>query len=153
MKEGRKHLKIFCWIIVGLIICLDQLTKYIALDKLVDSESLPVIKNVFHLTLVKNSGIAFGLFPNGTIIFIIFSFLAVGIILGILSKKKIPEILPDTALSLILGGAIGNLIDRLCRGGYVVDFLDFRIWPVFNVADSAISVGVVLLSIYILKQK
>ncbi len=151
-KRNKKYIKLFCWIIVGLIICLDQLTKYIALDKLVGSESLPLIKNIFHLTLVKNSGIAFGLFPNGTIIFIIFSFLAAGIILGILLKKKIPEILPDTALALILGGAAGNLIDRL-RWGYVVDFFDFRIWPVFNIADSAISVGVVLLSFYILKKR
>lgn len=137
-------------IIVILVLCLDQLTKHLILSRITVGQSLPIIENIFHLTLVKNSGIAFGLFPQGTNIFIIFSFLVIFLILIILWKKKELKILPRIALALILAGAIGNLIDRL-RWGYVIDFLDFRIWPVFNLADTSITIGVILLSVYLFR--
>ena len=113
----------------------------------------PILPNVFHLTLVHNTGVAFGLMRNsgllvtiGTIGVILFFcwFLARG---AALQGK-----LFGFSSSLILGGAIGNLIDRL-RVGAVIDFLDFRIWPVFNLADSCITVGAVLMAWQILKSK
>jgi len=136
--------------VAGLVLCLDQLTKYLVSVRLIEGQSLAVIRNIFHLTLVKNSGIAFGFFPNGSNVFIVFSFLAVAVIFIILFKNKDSGMLSDIALSLVLGGAAGNLIDRL-RWGYIIDFFDFRVWPVFNVADSAISIGVVLLCFYMFK--
>ncbi|HDZ76850.1 MAG TPA: signal peptidase II [Candidatus Omnitrophica bacterium] len=133
------------------VLFLDQLTKYLALAKLSPGNSFSVIKNVFHLTLVYNSGSAFGLFKNGRIIFIFLAFFAVIFIARyLISKKDSLSISLKLPLVLIMAGAAGNLIDRI-RFGYVIDFLDFRIWPVFNIADSAITIGVVLFAWYTIK--
>lgn len=131
-----------------IIIIFDQLTKFLVKSRLSFSESIPVIKNIFHFTLIKNFGVGFGLFnaPAARWILIILTIIIIGIILYY--YKKIPEqYLPVISTSLILGGAVGNLIDRFLLG-FVVDFLDFRIWPAFNVADSAITIGVIGLIIY-----
>lgn len=137
------------------ILVLDQLTKYLALAFLPEGGrgSLAVIRGVFHLTLVRNTGVAFGLFKGGTVFFIAATLLCI-IALVLLLKKNIfflklfsldsADTVIRFSLGLILGGAVGNLIDRL-RFSYVVDFLDFRVWPVFNVADSAITVGGLLI--------
>ncbi|MBW2986896.1 signal peptidase II, partial [Candidatus Woesearchaeota archaeon] len=109
--------------------------------------------NIFHLTLIKNFGVGFGLFnaPASRWVLIIITVIIIGIILYY--YKKIPEkYLPIISTSLILGGAIGNLIDRFLLG-FVVDFLDFRVWPAFNVADSAITIGVIGLIIYFWQSK
>ena len=134
----------FFAIFILLVIAADQFFKF-AVSRLVGvNESLEVVRNFFYVTLVHNTGAAFGIFRNGTIFFVAISIIAViGILLyqgkhpGISRVKKI-------AFALIIAGATGNLIDRL-RLGYVIDFLDFRIWPVFNVADSAITIGAALL--------
>ena len=136
-----------------LIIIFDQLTKFIIKSRLSFSESIPVIKNIFHLTLIKNFGVGFGLFnaPAARWVLIILTIIIIGIILYY--YKKIPEqYLPVISTSLILGGAVGNLIDRFLLG-FVVDFLDFRVWPAFNVADSAITIGVIGLIIYFWQSK
>ena len=142
--------------IILLIIITDQLTKFIVLKNLQVGESLPIIKNVFHISLVCNKGIAFGLFSQAkTPAFIWIFYISVIIIVFIFAfYKKFFHRGKSTQvfLSLILGGAIGNLIDRI-RLGFVIDFLDFRIWPVFNIADSAITIGTVLLVLQILKHK
>lgn len=140
------------------IVFLDQLTKYLALEKLTYGIPIPIVKNIFCLTLVKNTGVAFGLFKNYTIILIFITFIAViGILRYWVAKKESLGKLLKFALFLILGGSAGNLIDRI-RLGYVVDFLDFGIgnlrWPAFNIADSCITIGAVLISLKILmKQK
>lgn len=131
------------FIIVILILSLDQLTKAVAIKNLAHNQSLPVIKGVFHLTLVHNRGAAFGILKNQTPLFIFSSLLAITLIYSALKKKERNKCY-QVALSLILAGALGNLIDRLFFG-YVIDFLDFRVWPVFNVADSAITIGAALL--------
>ena len=133
-------------VLIILIIGLDQLTKFILNNNLVLNSPYPVIKGVFYLTLVHNKGAAFGILKNQLLLFILSSILAIILIYFNLKKSKNQKklFLNDLALGLILSGAIGNLIDRLFLG-YVVDFLDFRVWPVFNVADSAITVGAVLL--------
>ncbi len=138
------------YILIGcVILILDQLSKYFFLNLLSLNQSIPVIKNMFHLTLVYNTGCAFGLLKNQGWYFIIISLLVIFFILFYWIKElkyaqgsKILKL----SLVLILSGAIGNLIDRL-RFGYVIDFLDFRIWPVFNLADSAITIGVILICI------
>jgi len=139
------------FIIVFCVLSLDCLTKFIAQRNLALNDSIPVVKNIFHLTLVHNRGAAFGILKNQLPLFIVTSLFAVILIAFSLKEKK-GSLLYCTALSLILAGALGNLIDRLTLG-YVVDFLDFRIWPVFNVADSAITIGAVLLALSILKTK
>jgi len=100
---------------------------------------------------VHNRGAAFGILKNQLFVFVIISLLAIALILYHLKDRKKSR-LSSISLSLILGGAVGNLIDRL-RFGFVIDFLDFRVWPVFNIADSAITIGVVLLSWELLCRK
>jgi signal peptidase II len=147
-------------IIIFITLSLDQLTKFIVTKSLSLNQSLPVIKGVFHLTLVYNRGAAFGILKNQLPIFIFTSIFAIILIYFSLRNKTTYTSLHTVStfrqghgrqrkfyiisLSLILAGALGNLIDRLFFG-YVIDFLDFRIWPVFNVADSAISIGAILL--------
>ncbi|MBU1125763.1 MAG: signal peptidase II [Candidatus Omnitrophica bacterium] len=125
------------------IFFLDQLTKYLATHFLSRGESFPVIPKVFHLTLVYNRGAAFGLLKDQLPIFIVTSLVAI-LIVGISLRRYFHEKRYRYPLSLILAGALGNLVDRLLWG-HVIDFLDFRIWPVFNIADSAITIGAIIL--------
>ena len=138
------------FIVVSLILSLDQFSKLIVSKNLSLSQSLPVIKGIFHLSLVHNRGAAFGIFKNQLPLFVFTSCLAITLIC--FNLKRGGKRSYNIALSLILGGALGNLIDRLSLG-YVIDFLDFRVWPVFNLADSAITVGAVLLGYSILTTK
>ncbi|MDI3478220.1 MAG: signal peptidase [Thermoanaerobacterium sp.] len=131
-------------IIVFIAIIIDQLSKYFVVKYLKPIGSFPIINNIFHFTYVENRGAAFGILQNRTLFFIIITVI-VGTIL-IYSIVKIPgSTFYKFTLSMILGGAIGNLIDRV-RLGYVVDFIDFKFFPaVFNLADSMIVVGAFLL--------
>jgi signal peptidase II len=138
-------------IVVASVIILDQITKYLAKSLLQLNTPLVLLKNFFNLTLVHNRGAAFGLFENQLLMFVAISILAVAIILFSLRDKK-NTLIFRFSLSLILGGAIGNLIDRI-RFGFVIDFLDFRVWPVFNLADSFITVAAILLAWEILFNK
>jgi signal peptidase II len=131
-------------IIAASVIILDQITKYLAKSLLQLNTPLVLLKNFFNLTLVHNRGAAFGMFENQLLMFVAISILAIAIILFSLRNKK-NTLIFKFSLSLILGGAIGNLIDRI-RFGFVIDFLDFRIWPVFNLADSFITVAAILLA-------
>jgi len=131
------------FIIVLIILSLDQATKFLVTKFLTLGQSVPIIKNFFYFSLVHNSGAAFGIFKDQGIIFIIVSIVAIVLIYSALKKNKHLK-LYCFSLSLILAGAIGNLIDRILYG-FVIDFLDFRIWPVFNIADSAITIGAILL--------
>lgn len=125
----------------------DQLTKWIVQTHMEYGESLPLIQNVFHLTYIINPGAAFGVLPHQA-----WFFLAVVVILFgafLYWRKRIPAkpVYFPTAIGLLLGGALGNAIDRARLSG-VVDFFDFRIWPIFNVADIAICCGVALILFY-----
>jgi signal peptidase II len=139
------------WLILVLILVLDQVTKYLASINLLEGQTIPVINGIFHITLVHNTGAAFGLFQAHSGTFVVLSIIVSALILYLNYRWMNKGTLVTCVLALIVGGAIGNLIDRL-RFGYVVDFLDFRIWPVFNVADSAISIGTIILIIYIIKK-
>jgi len=139
------------FIIVTIVILLDQITKFLALRFLQLNTPVPLIKNFLNLTLVHNRGAAFGFFQHQLLLFVLISFFAIGLILFNL-KNKANSVILKLSLCLILGGAIGNLIDRL-RFGFVVDFLDFRIWPVFNIADSVITIAALVLSWELLFKK
>lgn len=121
------------------IILLDQLTKYI-ISKYIDlNQSIPLIKNILHLTYITNTGAGFGILKGQNIALIFISLIIIGIILFYFDRiTKERQI--HAPIALILGGAIGNLIDRAFLG-HVIDFIDFRIWPAFNIADSCITIG------------
>ena len=130
-----------------MLLVLDQFTKYIVEQSFYLSESIPIIDEVFNFTYVENRGIAFGLFQGRLSIISILTVVAiVAIFIYVLRNKKTLSILENFGYTLILSGAVGNMIDRLFRG-FVVDMLDFRgIWSfVFNLADVWINVGVFLL--------
>jgi signal peptidase II len=142
-------------VIAGAVVVLDQVTKYIALDRLVLGVPVPVIDGFVNLTLVMNPGLAFGLLssvPAGWRWVVALLSIAALVVLARLAVRVVPDsgVLGRLSLGLIFGGAIGNLIDRAIWGA-VVDFVDvywrdFHWWA-FNVADSGISVGVVLLAV------
>lgn len=162
-KKARKFLKFrvatkfkCLLVIVGSILILDQWTKHIVDTTFFWGETRPVIESFFSLTYVRNSGAAFGILHRAPAwfrdpFFLIVPLVALIIIGAIFLKLSDSQRLTLWALSLIVGGAIGNLIDRI-RFGYVIDFLDFHWkevyhWPAFNVADSCIVVGVGLMFI------
>ncbi len=123
------------------VIVIDQLTKYYVVNNFFEGESIVVIENVFHWTYILNPGAAFGVFAGARWVFVAIA-LAVAAALWLLRKELAAgDIFTKLGAALFLGGACGNLIDRV-RNGLVVDFFDFRIWPVFNVADIAICAGV-----------
>ena len=127
-----------------LVIIFDQLTKYYVVSNFYLGESVPVIENIFHWTYILNPGAAFGMFEGSRWFFVV---IAIGLLVGIwYMKDEINEggWMMQYGAALFGGGAIGNLIDR-ARSGLVIDFFDFRIWPVFNVADIAICVGVAMI--------
>jgi signal peptidase II len=130
-------------IVVGVVLALDQLTKYLVRENLRLYESWPE-EGFFRLTHGLNSGTAFGLFPNQTMFLIIFSAGAIGFIYYFYRSHAMPSRLLRLAMGLQLGGALGNLLDRV-RSGAVVDFLDVGRWPIFNLADSAIVIGITML--------
>ncbi len=134
----------YFWVVTFFVFILDRFSKNLVVSFLELQKTYPLIRNVFHLTLVKNQGAAFGLFPGYLFLFLIISFSAVILIFYLYLNKKIKGRLEEIALGLILGGTLGNLYDRFIYGA-VIDFLDFRVWPVFNLADSAITTGVFLL--------
>jgi len=148
-------------IVAGAIVLADQITKALILQYLPLHHSIPVIEGFFDLTHILNPGGAFGLMADmsvvvRTVVFLFISSLAVGLILYFYIKTPPGYALLATGFALIFGGAIGNLIDRV-RFGMVVDFLDFYIgkyhWPAFNIADSAITVGLFIFIYHLLFKK
>ena len=131
-----------------LVIVVDQATKYWIQSRMAYGESSPVIREVFHITYILNPGAAFGILENKTWFFIA---VAIALLAGVgyLYPRLPNKLLVKLGTGLLVGGAVGNLIDRV-RIGYVVDFFDFRIWPIFNVADICIVCGVACLAYFLL---
>lgn len=125
-----------------LVVLADQLSKFIVKTNLHLYESWPQ-EGIFRITHGLNTGTAFGLFPNQTLVLIIASLIAIGF-LYYLYRTQVSTNNLRLAIGMQLGGAIGNLTDRI-RTGYVVDFIDVGWWPIFNLADSSIVIGMVLL--------
>nr|WP_307774459.1 signal peptidase II [uncultured Cetobacterium sp.] len=135
--------------IIILLALIDQLSKYKIDNWLREGETFPVIGEFFHLTYVKNRGIAFGMFQGKLdIISLVTIFVIIGVGVYFFKNRKTFSVFEKVGYSFILGGAIGNIIDRLSRG-FVVDMIDFRgIWVfVFNLADVWINIGVILIII------
>ena len=148
----------FYFIIGLLLFVIDQLTKVIADSNMVLGEPIPIIKGLFNLTLVYNKGAAFGMFsklhdPWRQVVLWGVSLIGLVVIFFVFRKEVKADKWGTYALTLIVSGAFGNLIDRF-RYDYVVDFLDFYVgsyhWPAFNIADSCISIGIVMLFFRIL---
>ncbi|MDD5353989.1 MAG: signal peptidase II [bacterium] len=135
-----------------LILLADQYTKLIVQQDMIVGQSIPVIHKIFHFTYVQNSGGAFGILRGRTNLFIIISIIVILFIVYFMFKEEKKDYFVKVVCAFVLGGAISNLIDRI-RLGYVVDFVDFQVWPVFNIADSAISIGMVLLFIRLFFKK
>lgn len=136
------------------LVTIDQFSKYLITQNLFDGvKEIVLIKDFFNITNVKNYGAGFSILQNQTIFLIVVTFVALGFVTYLLLKSKNSESLNRVCYILIIGGALGNLIDRLTLG-YVIDFLDFYIFgydfPVFNLADSFLTIGCILLIISIL---
>jgi signal peptidase II len=141
-------------LVVLFVVFIDQLSKFYIQKHMVLGMSMPIVEDVFHITYVLNPGAAFGLFEHQTLFFLVVAVCLV--ISAIYFYPRIPKQyrLLRLGTGLLVGGAVGNVIDRI-KTGYVVDFFDFRIWPVFNVADTAIVCGVgciIFTMIYLYKE-
>ena len=145
------------------VLAADQLTKWLAQTYLtqVPEQSIPIIGELVRLTYVANRGAAFGILQNQTVFFVVVGIGVIAVIVASYRYFPVSGVLLNLALGLQLGGAVGNLIDRV-RHGYVVDFIDVALrrpgtsampleWPVFNVADSAIVVGVGILALHLMR--
>lgn len=149
MKLKYLYLLVISLLVVGL----DQATKLLVV-KIIDlHELVPVLPGLFNLTYLHNKGAAFGILANSPYrlpFFLLVTLIAVLVLLYALHRSRDDQRLAPFSLSLIFAGAVGNLIDRV-RLGEVIDFLDFywqeHHWPAFNVADTAICIGVALLAI------
>jgi len=148
-------------LLAGTIIVVDQATKLAVMESMRLHESIPIVQDFFSLTYIRNPGAAFGLLAGSSnafrmVFFGITSLVALALLGTILFRLPEKDWLGQLSIAGILGGAVGNLIDRL-RYGEVIDFLDVHVksyhWPAFNVADSAISVGVVFLIIHFAFEK
>ena len=122
------------------VVALDQFTKALVMKSMVPGQSIPILQDIFHLTYVLNPGAAFGILSNQRVFLLV-----TGAILILATAYFYPMLKKSDGrlqfgATAILSGAVANLIDRI-QTGYVVDFFDFRVWPVFNVADIAIVVG------------
>jgi signal peptidase II len=140
-------------LIASLVVVFDRLTKGLIAQNIALNDSVDVIPGLFRLTHVKNQGAAFGLFSESpselkVVVLVLFSVAALAVVSALLWKNGNAMNATAIALSLVFGGALGNLWDRV-SSGRVIDFLDFYLgqhhWPAFNIADSAIVVGALLL--------
>ncbi|MCK4245119.1 MAG: signal peptidase II [Candidatus Omnitrophica bacterium] len=137
---------------VGIIVLFfDQLTKYLVRLSLYQGQSVVLIPHLLYLTYIKNPGISFGLFKGKIplLFYLVLSLLAIGMLIFFLRRARRNRA-QRIATGLITGGILGNLIDRV-RFGAVIDFLDFRVWPIFNLADSGITIGIIILLIHEIK--
>ncbi|MDN4594989.1 signal peptidase II [Polycladomyces subterraneus] len=141
------------YLIAITVLVIDQLTKWLVATKMSLYESIPLIQGVFYITSHRNRGAAFGILQNQQWLFITVTLVVITFLLVYLHRLGRERAGASWSFALILGGAVGNLLDRV-RLGEVVDFFDFRLihYPIFNVADSAIVIGVILLVIDTFRQ-
>ena len=148
-------------VVAAATLALDRWTKTLIQKHFDLNESISVIDGFFNITYVRNTGVAFGIFdplslPAKSVLLSVFTAFAAVVVITYSVRSSLRNRLLQFALALVLGGALGNLYDRLAYG-YVVDFLEFYVrtyhWPSFNIADSAISIGVILLALEILRNE
>lgn len=135
-------------IISIILLCIDQISKLLVVNLLTKTDSITIIKNFFYLTYINNDGAAFSILVGKRIFLILIAVLVTVMLISYIKKNNIQNKLELVSISLIIGGSLGNLMDRVVRG-YVIDFLDFKIFnynfPIFNLADTFIVIGVFLL--------
>ena len=135
-------------IISIILLCIDQISKLLVVNLLTKTDSITIIKNFFYLTYINNDGAAFSILVGKRIFLILIAVLVIVMLIRYIKKNNIQNKLELVSISLIIGGSLGNLMDRVIRG-YVIDFLDFKIFnynfPIFNLADTLIVIGVFLL--------
>jgi len=136
------------WIVAVSVFTVDRVTKLAILNSFALGESISILP-FLSLTYVQNTGTAFGLFKNASALFLIFASLVSAYILYTYRRYSGITL---AALALLLAGALGNLLDRILYGS-VIDFVNFHVWPVFNIADSAIFIAIILLLFHELVQK
>ena len=146
---GRRYFTVFSAALI--IIIIDQVAKLLIKANFQLNQTLPIINNIFHLTYIRNFGAGFGILQQQRWILVFISIMVIGFIFYYLDKINKQERFLQIIAGFVLGGTIGNLIDRALYG-YVTDFLDFRIWPVFNFADSFVTLGVIGTIIYFWKK-
>lgn len=153
LSRGSRNvlMNVYFFISAVCILILDQVTKYIIIEKLPINSSIEVIGGFFYITHVKNSGAAFGLFQDRIRVLTIISIVAIVLIIILKIILKLNYAFYNVSLGFILGGALGNLIDRYFVGE-VTDFINFTFWPVFNIADSFLIIGFCLIIILILRE-
>jgi len=154
-KPASKHERWILYIVATSVIVLDQWSKFIVksnMDIYTYYAPIPAIENFFRITHVTNTGMAFGLFPAGSWLFTLLAPIVSIAIIIYNQKLELGNRLLRVALGLQLGGALGNLIDRLTQG-YVTDFMDFGPWPVWNIADLAVVTGTVLLALVLFQEE
>lgn len=149
MKKNRLLLTLLSL----LAVFADQLSKWLAVIGLKGEDSFPLLPGILHLTYLENRGAAFGSLQDHRWVFLVFSTVALAVMLWVQYGRRQILCHPTgrVALAMLIGGGVGNMIDRLLLG-YVVDFIEFRFvdFAVFNIADSCVTVGAVLLMVYIL---
>ena len=133
---------------LGLLIA-DQAIKHLVRTTMVQGQSIPIIENIFHITYIENPGAAFGILANQRMLFLVLTAVIVGVMIYLYCSLSNKKSLTAISLGIVVSGAIGNFIDRFMQGT-VTDFLDFRIWPIFNIADIAICVGLALICYFII---
>ena len=133
---------------LGLLIA-DQAAKHLVRTTMMQGQSIPIIENIFHITYIENPGAAFGILANQRMLFLILTAVIVGVMIYLYFSLSNKKSLTAISLGIVVSGAIGNFIDRFMQGT-VTDFLDFRIWPIFNIADIAICVGLALICYFII---
>lgn len=139
-----------------IVLVLDIISKIIIRHYFFLGESIKVIDNFLSITYVRNTGAAWSIFQNNTMMVLIVSFIVICLIITYISKNKPDKFIKKIIYSFVLGGALGNFFDRLIYG-YVIDFIDIKIinynFPIFNIADSAIVIGVIILIYQNLKKE
>jgi signal peptidase II len=138
------------FVLIALVLVLDQLTKWLVRTHFLLGESYDVIDGIFSITYIENKGAAFGLGEGNAFVFILVAVL-VSVIMIYYYKKQEKNFWLSLGVSLILSGAWGNLIDRVMKSS-VTDMFNFHIWPVFNIADIAVCLGCLFLIIYVFKE-
>lgn len=136
-------------IILSIIfLIVDQITKILVVNSLVPGKNIEIIKNIFSIIYTNNTGAAFSILLGKRIFLIVVAVLIIGVLLYYIKRNKIEKKIDIIALSFVIGGSLGNLIDRIVRG-YVIDFISIKLgnynFPIFNVADILIVIGVFLL--------
>ena len=149
MQGEEKTKSIMNFFIVCFIVLIDQISKIFIHQSMDLYQSVTIIPSLLDFTYIRNEGIAFGInFEGSRIFFIVFPIIITFYLISLLRDKEFQSTSSQISLLLIIGGAIGNITDRIFRG-YVVDFIDFHIngvhWYVFNIADSSVTIGLLFL--------